>query len=63
MIGYLGINETGAEVLPPMVSRVNWPAVLLADGLLLAVFIGTILSLAWTYTRLAVSRTLRMGEL
>ena len=63
MIGYLGINEAGAEVLPPMVSRVNWTAVLVADGILLAVFIGTILSLAWTYTRLAVSRTLRMGEL
>ncbi len=63
MIGYLGINETGADVLPPMSSRVNWWAVALADGLLLIVFIGTILSLAWTYTRLAVSRTLRMGEL
>ncbi len=63
MVGYLGINETGAAVLPPMVSKVNWTTVLIADGILLLVFIGTILSLAWTYSRLAVSRTLRMGEL
>lgn len=63
MVGYLGINETGADVLPPMISKVNWTTVLVADAILLAVFIGTILSLAWTYSRLAVSRTLRMGEL
>lgn len=63
MIGYLGINETGADVLPPMISKVNWTTVLIADGILMLVFIGTILSLAWTYSRLAVSRTLRMGEL
>jgi hypothetical protein len=46
-----------------MVSEVNWVAVLIADGLLLTVFIGTIISLSLTYTRLAVGRTLRMGEM
>jgi hypothetical protein len=63
MIGYLGITEQGAEVIPPMASDVNWTAVIIADALLMSVFIGTIISLALTYTRLAVGRTLRMGEL
>lgn len=63
MIGYLGVTETGREVLPPLISEVDWRAVLLADSLLLLVFIVTNASLAWTYSRLAVGRTLRIGEI
>jgi hypothetical protein len=63
MIGYLGVSETGSNVLPPLVSEVNWTAVAVADGLLLVVFIITNASLAWTYSRLAVGRTLRIGEI
>ncbi len=63
MLGYLGITETGAKVLPPFVSVVSWRTVAVADGLLALVFVSTIAALALLYGRLAVHRALRMGEL
>ncbi len=63
MIGYMGLTERGTDVLPPMVSQVSWPTVAVSYSLLLLVFIGTSASLILTYTRLAVHRALRMGEL
>jgi putative ABC transport system permease protein len=63
MIGYLGVTESGDDPVPPLVSQVSWPSVLTVYGLLAVVFIGTILSLATVYSRLAVSRTLRIGEI
>jgi len=63
MLGYLGITETGAKVLPPFVSEVSWRTVAVADGLLALVFVATIAALALLYGRLAVHRALRMGEL
>lgn len=63
MIGYLGVTESGEDPVPPLVSQVSWPSVLTVYGLLAVVFIGTILSLATVYSRLAVSRTLRIGEI
>jgi hypothetical protein len=63
MIGYMGVTETGAAVLPPFVSHVSWRTVALADGLLALTFIATIAVLVLLYQRLAVHRALRMGEL
>ena len=63
MIGYLGVTESGDDPVPPLVSQVSWPSVLTVYGLLAVVFICTILSLATVYSRLAVSRTLRIGEI
>ncbi len=63
MLGYMGIDETGAKVLPPFVSEVSWTAVLVADGLLALVFATTIGALIALYRRLPVHRALRMGEL
>ncbi len=63
MLGYLGITETGARVLPPFVSAVSWRTVAVADGLLVLVFAATIAALGLLYGRLAVHRALRMGEL
>ncbi|MBI5947340.1 MAG: ABC transporter permease [Chloroflexi bacterium] len=63
MIGYMGLTERGSDVLPPMISQVSWPTVAVSYSLLLLVFIGTSASLILTYTRLAVHRALRMGEL
>jgi hypothetical protein len=62
MIGYLGVTESGADPVPPLVSQVSWQAVLTVYGLLAIVFIGTIASLAAVYSRLAVHRALRIGE-
>ncbi len=63
MIGYLGVTESGDDPVPPLVSQVSWSAVLTVYGLLAVVFIGTIASLAAVYSRLAVHRALRIGEI
>lgn len=63
MIGYLGVTESGADPVPPLVSQVSWSAVLTVYGLLAIVFIATIGSLAAVYSRLAVHRALRIGEI
>jgi len=63
MIGYMGITESGVAVLPPLVSRVSWTTLATAYALLALMFAGTIASLVLLYSRLAVHRALRMGEL
>jgi ABC-type lipoprotein release transport system permease subunit len=63
MIGYMGITESGADVLPPLVSRVSWLTVATAYSLLAVMFAATIAALVLLYSRLAVHRALRMGEL
>ena len=62
MIGYLGVTESGSEPVPPLVSQVSWPAVLTVYVSLAAVFAATITALAAVYSRLAVHRALRIGE-
>jgi hypothetical protein len=63
MIGYLGVTESGADPVPPLVSQVSWSAVLTVYLLLAVVFIGTIASLSAVYSRLAVHKALRIGEI
>lgn len=63
MVGYMGITETGAKVVPPFVSEVSWITIILADALLAALFTAAIAALVLLYSRLAVHRALRMGEL
>lgn len=63
MIGYMGVTETGDKVIPPLVSQVSWRTVAIADGVLAAIFLVTIAALVLLYSRLAVHRALRMGEL
>ena len=59
----LPANTTGSDVLPPLASRVSWEAVAISYSLLVLVFIATNMSLVVAYSRLAVHRALRMGEL
>jgi hypothetical protein len=62
MIGYLSRTETGAEPVPPLISEVSLGAVLtvyVTIGIVIAV---TVISLAVLYSRIAVSRMLRVGE-
>jgi putative ABC transport system permease protein len=63
MISYMGLTERGAEPLPPLVSVVSWEAVATVYGLLALVVIASVAALASLYSRLAVSRALRMGDL
>ncbi len=62
MISYLGVTESGKDPLPPLISQVSWGAVVTVYSLLALVFVGTIASLAAVYSRLAVHRALRIGE-
>ena len=63
MIGYLGITENGVDPLPPLLSKVSWQAVITVYTMLGIVVVTTVTSLVILYSRLAVGRALRMGEL
>jgi len=63
MISYMGLTERGADPLPPLVSVISWQAVLTVYALLGLVVSITVVVLVSLYSRLAVSRALRMGEL
>ncbi len=63
MISYMGLTEAGNEPLPPLVSVVNWQSIATVYALLGIIVVSTVISLVALYSRLAVSRALRMGEL
>lgn len=63
MIGYMGLTENGAEPLPPLVSRVSWQAIVTVYASLAIAVTVTVVSLVVLYSKLAVGRALRMGEL
>lgn len=63
LIDSLSLTEDGSEIIPPLVSEVSWATVLTVYGLLGIVFMVTVAALATLYSRLALHRTLRMGEL
>ena len=62
MIRYMGITETGEEVLPPMLLEISWATVGLAWLALGFVFLVTIGAVVLLYSRLALHRVLRIGE-
>jgi hypothetical protein len=62
MIRYMGVTETGDEVLPPLLLHVSWftaGSALLVLGVVFLVTIGIVVLL---YSRLALHRVLRIGE-
>jgi hypothetical protein len=62
MIRYMGLTETGDEVLPPMHLEINWITVGTAWLVLGLVFLVTIGAVVLLYSRLALHRVLRIGE-
>ena len=62
MIRYMGVTETGDQVLPPMVLHVSWLTIGSAWLVLAAVFLVTIGIVVLLYSRLALHRVLRIGE-
>jgi hypothetical protein len=62
MIRYMGVTETGADVLPPMVQHVSWTTIGTAWLVLGAAFLVTIGIVVLLYSRLALHRVLRIGE-
>lgn len=63
MIDSMGITENGAAPIPPLVSRVGVDAIVTVYVLLGIVVATTSAILVLLFSRLAVSRALRMGEL
>lgn len=63
MITSMGISEQGTNALPPLLSRIGVDAIITVYVLLGVVLATTIAALVVLYSRLAVSRALRMGEL
>src|SRR6185312_3718489 len=63
MISSMGISEQGTSALPPLLSRIGVDAIITVYVLLGIVLATTIAALVVLYSRLAVSRALRMGEL
>jgi ABC-type lipoprotein release transport system permease subunit len=63
MIDYMGLTEDGRSPLPPLQSVINWQTVITVYGLLMVVVASTVVTLVALYSRIAVSRALRMGEL
>jgi ABC-type antimicrobial peptide transport system permease subunit len=62
MIRYMGISETGDEVLPPMLLQVSWVTIGAAWLVLALAFLVTIGIIVLLYTRLQLHRILRIGE-
>ncbi|MPZ48732.1 MAG: FtsX-like permease family protein [Dehalococcoidia bacterium] len=62
MIRYMGVSETGGEVLPPMLLHVSWWTIGAAWLVLSAAFMVTIGIIVLLYSRLSLSRVLRIGE-
>ncbi len=62
MIRYMGLTETGDQVLPPMLLHVSWLTAATALTVLASVFVVTIGIVVLLYSRLALHRVLRIGE-
>lgn len=62
LITSLGLTDDGAEVVPDLVSEISWTTVFTVYGLLAIVFVATVTALVSLYSRLALHRTLRIGE-
>jgi ABC-type antimicrobial peptide transport system permease subunit len=62
MIRYMGVTETGDDVLPPMLLHVSWFTVGSAWLMLGVAFLLTIGIVVLLYSRLALHRVLRIGE-
>jgi hypothetical protein len=63
MIRYMGVTETGDDVLPPMALEVSWLTVGSAWLVLGFAFLITIGVVVLLYARLQLHRVLRIGEL
>lgn len=58
----LGHAEEGARVVPPMVLKIDWTALLVSYLVLALVTAGTVAWLAWFSAKIEVQRALRIGE-
>ena len=62
LMPFLGLNESGSQVLPPFAVRVDWTAVLVTYGIMAVVFLVATVSLIGFFSRMAIQQVLRFGE-
>ncbi len=62
LLPFLGLNEAGTQILPPYDVRVSWTAILTAYGIMAVVFLFATVTLIGFFSRLAIQRVLRFGE-
>ena len=62
LLPILEVSEGGVRVTPPMVFDTNWTTLIISYLVLLGVFAGTLIWLAWLTAKLEVQRVLRAGE-
>ena len=60
---FLGHDDWGFRVMPPYRMEVDWGALLVTYAAIALVFLVISLGLAWLIHRIALQRTLRLGEL
>jgi putative ABC transport system permease protein len=62
MMPFLQLTEQGEMVLPPFILTINWGTIGIAYAILLIAFIVTISLVILFFSRVAIHRTLRMGD-
>ena len=63
LMPFLGLTEQGTQVLPPFAVEVNWPAIIATYSIMAIVFLGVMVSLIGVFSRTAIHRALRFGEI
>jgi putative ABC transport system permease protein len=63
MMPFLQLTEQGIRVLPPFILTVNWGTIGVAYALLAVAFLITISLVILFFSRVAIHKTLRMGDL
>ena len=62
MLPFLQLTEQGEKVLPPFILTVNWGTIGMAYIVLAIAFIITISLVILFFSRVAIHKTLRMGD-
>lgn len=62
LMPFLGLTERGTQVLPPFAVVVNWSAIIATYSIMAAVFLAATVSLIGVFSRTAIQRALRFGE-
>ena len=60
---FLGHDDFGGQVVPPFALEVNWGALLITYGFMVAVFALITLGIVWLIHRISIQDILRLGEM
>ena len=62
LMPFLGLNESGTQVLPPFAVRIDWPSILITYGIMAVVFLVATVGLIAFFSRMAIQQALRFGD-